>query len=257
MKRREVVAAALFFALFSGGCSGKRPPSPMRDEAIVSTQKLRIGLFDFSKGFDRSGLRKCPNDVPSVELVEEAAVHRQARDLGITPEKMLEWEERFDAFSPLRGYHLLLLVFRGPGKTYLRTVNFLGRYVSTVEMDVGSPSCRDILRTQRLVVIDSSPPIADVKIDGRMVGEAPVWTWLKDGNYSVECVLPGEVFSKVSLDVPKTVDVFCQRENVQPSGAGIERDDSTAEEKAGSLLVYIVGAAAAIAAIVVPILVLF
>ncbi len=239
-------------------CGPKRPPSPMKDEKIFSISTLNLALFDPGVVINRKGLRACGNEFPHVNVLEETEVHRALRNHGFSPEELLSFGDRFDAYSSFSEFHLLLIPFENKGQAYLRIVNFLGKYVSTVLLDVRNPKCVDLLRAQRLVVVDSQPPLADVQVDGRAVGEAPVWIWLKDGTYEVKCALPGQIFKPISVVVPKDVMTICQRENTtSKAGPGDSDEKMTAEEGAGSVLVYIVGAAATAAAIIIPLLFLF
>ena len=229
----------------------------MRDESILSTQKLKIALYDFGTRFDRSALKQCGNAFPAVELAEEAELKRILRKQGLEPKDLLRWGENFESFQTIRDFHLLLITFVENRRVYLRAINYFGKYVSTVMLDVKRPTCAHILRGQRFMVVDSSPPIADVKVDDRFIGEAPVWTWLKDGQYVVNCALPGQIFNPLSVKIPIDVHVLCRRENISSSSVPNTEEKASMEEKAGSVLVYIVGGAAALAAIVLPILLLF
>lgn len=229
----------------------------MRHEVIRSTQLLKIALIDFGTGFDRRGLDDCSNDLPAVAVVSEASLVTSLRKDGILPTTLLEWGNDFNRFQTVEGLHLLFLVFGDGTKKYLRAVNYLSQAVSTVVLDVASPKCDELLRMERMVVIESHPPIADVDLAGRRIGEAPVWVWLRSGSYEVNCSLPGQVFKPIRLAVPGTLRVLCQRENTEAARTIDQPEYQTGEEKAGSILVYVVAAAASVAAVVVPLLLLF
>ena len=226
----------------------------MKDQSIFSTQKLQIGLLDPGHYVDRTALDACPNEYPSVEVLGETFVHRSLRDSGIPADRLYQWGDEFAPYENLKGFHLLLLPFRSQGQTYLRTVNYFGKYVTTVLLDVRTPTCGDILRAQRLFVAESIPPIADVLVDRRPVGEAPVWAWLRDGTYEITCQLPGQTFRPMQLTIPRETRIVCQRENVDSATSAGKDEKMTAEEGAGAVLIYIVGAAAAAAAIILPLL---
>jgi hypothetical protein len=229
----------------------------MRGEEIRSTKLLRVGWIDFGTRAGRRGVDRCPEEFPALEVRSEASLVAAWRKEGVLPEHLLQWGSDFSRFRPIRDLHLLFLVFEEGPKRYLRAVNFLSRSVSTVVLDVASPRCEELLRKERLVGIDSHPPIADVSVDGRVVGEAPIWISLRKGSYEISCALSGETFKPMEISIPGVVKVLCQRENTD-SRSSLERDDDiTSGEKAGSVLVYLLGAAASLAAVILPILFLF
>ena len=107
-----------------------------------------------------------------------------------------------------------------------------------------------------MVFLDSHPPLADLILDDRPIGEAPLWVWLRDGKYRIQCKLEGERFQPVTLTVPKVASVLCQREDVT-GVTDVKTDEKmTAEEKAGSVLIWTAGMAGTLAAILIPILLL-
>jgi hypothetical protein len=230
----------------------------MEEEAIPSFSTLRIAVFNRGSGLDRTALEACPAQYPQVEVLDEVAVHRALRAAGMTPDALLALGDRFAAYGPFRDFQLLLIAFRAGGRDHLRIVNFPGRYVTTVLLDVPRPTCNQILAGQRLVSLDSIPPLADLKVDERPVGQAPLWLWLRDGDYRVECAEVGHTFKPVPLKVPAQTRLVCQREEmVSAPGGAMEPEPMTGEEKAGSVLVTILGIAATAAAVILPILFLF
>jgi hypothetical protein len=253
-KKRKALFWVLSVCLLAPSCGSKRAPSPMSGETIFYASELKMAVFDFGTGLDRSRLEECSREFPSVEILGEDGVHRALRAAGLTPNTLLAWGEDFESFRQLKGLHLLLLVFPRDNRTYLRTVNYLGRYVTTVVLDVARPGCEDIFRAQRVVSIESHPPYADIQLDGRGIGESPLWAWLRDGTYEIQCRSPGEKFRPVKLQIPKDVRVQCLRENVKSDTRAAEDEPMTAGEKTGSVLVFLVGAIAAVAAILIPLL---
>lgn len=244
---------AVLAALALAGCGHSQPPSSLKNREIYSAQLLRIGLVDFGTGFNRRGLDRCPNEFPAVEVESEAALLDRWKQSGLAPEHLLTWGEDFARFRAVGNLHLLFLVFEQDSKPYLRSVNFLSRTVSTVKLDVAGPRCDELLRKERVIVVDSYPPLADVSLGGRVVGEAPAWIALPKGTHEVRCELPGQIFKPVAVTIPGVVQALCQRENTAPP----EQDELTGSEKAGSVLVYVVGGLASIAAVVLPLLFLF
>ena len=118
-------------------------------------------------------------------------------------------------------------------------INFLSKQVRTVTIPADQFTCENVLSTARMLVIDSIPPYADVYLNNRKIGEAPVWTSLSDGTYEVQCKLPEDDFPKRSLQVPGTPQYFCKRQN--QSMHSIETDGdrhATREEKSQSVFLY-------------------
>lgn len=228
----------------------------MAGQPIHAVQDLRIAYFTHNSKADPRFLLGCADDFPALHVLDESVVHRMLRDQGIPLETFLNWGENFAEYERLKGLHLLFIFFSDGGKNYLRSVNYMGRYVTSAVMDV-SPTCGQLLRSQRLFVVDSVPPIADVKLEDRLIGEAPVWTWLRDGKYAFTCELPGQSFKPVAATIPGDLRVVCQRENVQEKSPGVQEDKVSTEEGMGAVLVYIVSGLATLAAIVLPILFFF
>ncbi len=226
----------------------------MRDEKVFFSNKFRVAVFDYGSGFHRSGLDQCEQEFPAVEVVGETYVHRILRNAGLNPEEMARFGDVFEPYKKLRGIHLLLIAFREGGEHYLRIVNYLGRYVSTVVLDIQNPTCEDILRAQRIVAVESNPPFADIQMNGRKLGESPLWIFLRDGSYEIECKLPGQMFSPIRFKMPGTAHVQCSRENVQSKAQVDEFHKMSGEEKAGSVLIYLVGIAGAIGLGILPFL---
>ncbi len=256
----KLKAEILLVGALLAACSGKTGPSPMKGEAIRSAHRFTMAIINFGSALDRTLLEQCPSEYPGLEVLDDTAVHRAARDAGFTAQDTLRFGDSFAKFERMQGFQLLLIAFRSGKQDYLRTVNYLGGYVSTVVLDLPRPRCDDIFRAQRLVVIDSVPPMADVSVDGRPIGEAPAWVWLRDGNYKAQCQMEGHTFSPVPIAVPKTPRAVCMREETNSKIAATkegEMDPMTGEEKAGSVLIYIAGAAATAAAIILPLLFLF
>ncbi|MFH1017767.1 MAG: PEGA domain-containing protein [Pseudomonadota bacterium] len=253
MKRKLEI---LLISVLLAACGGKAGPSPMKGEAIHSTSRFTMAILNLGSALDRTLLEQCPASYPGLEVLDDTAVHRAARNAGVRAEGLLAFGETFPQFERIQGFQLLLIAFRSGKQDYLRTVNYLGGYVSTVLLDIPRPRCDDIFRAQRLIVIDSVPPMADVKVDGREIGEAPAWVWLRDGKYKTQCVMQGHTFKPVTVAVPQASRAVCMREEVNPKTAAEadQMEPMSAEEKAGSILVYIVGAAASLAAIIIPIL---
>ena len=244
-----IVGLALFV-----GCGKRKAPSPMKDESIVSSHRLHVGIFDYGSELDTSALASCSDQFPSVEILNEKAVHRSLRDSGLNPERVFEFGDHFDSYLQIRGFHLLVLAFEADGKSYLRMVNYIGRYVSTVLLDVKSPTCGDFFRAQRFLVVESHPPLADVFVDERPIGEAPVWTWLRDGTYEVTCKLTGQFYKPIDVKIPSENRVTCYRENMTSEQRAKEEEKMSAEEGAGVVLLTIIGIAGSIAVALLPIL---
>jgi hypothetical protein len=191
---------------------------------------------------------------PNISVEDDVAVHRLARDSGIPVATLYNPATPYEEYEKIQGVHLLLLAYKSGNADYLKVVNYLGRYVSTVQLDVSRPTCKQLFQAQRIVLIDSNPPYADISLADRKLGEAPLWLWLKDGEYQINCELPEQKFKPKRISVPKDIDVICQREDVALNDNMQEEVKMTGEEKAGSVLIYVVGAIASAAAIILPFL---
>jgi hypothetical protein len=235
------------------GCS-HAPPSPMRNEALNSSSAMRVAIFNKGTRLDRTALEACTRDFSKMEVLDETYVHRAARDGGVSVHELFSLGDRYAAYSAFREFELLLIAFRSGDKDYLRIVNNLGGYVSTVVLDIPKPTCKDIFSSQRIVLLDSVPPFADVSVDGRKVGEAPRWVWLKDGTYKQDCTLTEHTFKPVKFSIPTDQRAYCQREATTGKSAPDAEEKMSVEEGAGSVLMYIAGAAGTIAAILIPLL---
>jgi hypothetical protein len=214
-----------------------------------------MGWIDFGTGVSPEGIEKCPEEYSATEVFNEPTMISLLRSKGLEPNQLLQWGTRYDAFAQLPEVQLLFLFFRVGDIRYLRTVNRLGQFATTVILDVSRPNCKDLIRSQKMVLVQSHPPIADVLIDGRKVGEAPIWVHLKDGAYVAACLLPGQTFKPVPFTIPHDSRVLCQRENSAAQNVPGEPDKPTIEEGVSSVFLYLVGSAASIAAIVVPFLI--
>jgi hypothetical protein len=229
----------------------------MKHETIFSTQKLRMAVLDYGTNFSRRGMDACGRDYSATEVMDEGSFVAFLRNRDLKPSQLLDFGQEFSKFQQIPGVDLLLLVFQSGEKRYLRSVNYLGHRISTFLLDVKQPSCEEVLRLERLVLVESHPPLADVSIDGRKIGEAPVWVLLKEGAYQVHCSLPDQVFKPVPFSVPRDTRVLCQRENSAVRNLPGQSDEPTLEEGASSIFLYLLGAAASVAAVLVPILIFF
>lgn len=116
-------------------------------------------------------------------------------------------------------------------------------------------TCQQMLAKLGYVYIQSSPPMAQVLIDGKSVGKAPRWEKLNLGGYTVECKTQQDIFYPVSVQAGQDVKVICQRQNQQAKTE--TQDELSGEEKAGGILMYIGGGLVSLAAIVLPFIFFF
>ena len=216
-----------------------------------------MGLIDYGVNLNRSGIDSCSEEFQSIQIQSEPSIVAMLRHEGILPEELLRWGNEFGRFQVLSQFDLLFLVLRSEGVTYLRTINYLAKFVTTVILDQTIPACIDLLRANRLVLIESHPPFADVIMDDRVIGEAPLWVWLRDGVYEIRCSLPEQFFKSVQFVVPKDFRMLCQRENRQVKGGMTQEDEVTMDEKVGSVLVYVLAGVTSLAAIILPFLLFF
>ena len=94
----------------------------------------------------------------------------------------------FETYNNIKNFSMLMMTFRNKEqKNFVRLINFLNKRVVTLSLTPESFSCENVLAAARVVVVDSIPPFADVYINDRKIGEAPVWTSLDDGTDEVQC----------------------------------------------------------------------
>ncbi len=226
----------------------------MRDHSIRSIARLTVGYLDFGTGLDLRFWSGCVAAWPSLAVYEEGSFLLALKNQGIEGVDLLSRGETFKRFEEIKGVTLLLLYFREGENLRVRTVNYLSRKVTTTTVRPDQHSCRGLFGQQNLVAIESHPPIADVFIDNRQIGEAPVWTHLRPGRYQIGCRLPQNTFRPETITVPNDTKILCQRENQQ--GMDESLGDVSTGDKLGAALVYLVGIAASVAAaILLPIFV--
>ncbi|MEZ4845704.1 MAG: PEGA domain-containing protein [Bdellovibrionota bacterium] len=100
----------------------------------------------------------------------------------------------------------------------------MNKRVITMSLPPESFSCENVLAAARILVVDSIPPFADVYINERKIGEAPIWTSLDDGTYEVQCQLPDDIFPKKTIQMPGTAKHLCKRENLSMRSLEADHD---------------------------------
>lgn len=243
-------------ALFFAACAGKK--APMRNESILTTQKLNIGLLDLSPNdYNEVSFYECIKQYPSIVILSRGSTEKKLLDQGYSKESFVQSlkSQTFEPYENVKNFSVLIFMFKNKeGTNYVRFINFFSKQIRTITMPLQEFSCENIFTTLRLVSIDSHPPLADVYIDDRLIGEAPVWTSLKDGIYDLQCKLPGNVFSRTKIQLPGKIQYLCQRENQSTIGMEEEDENATLGEKSQNWLLYIFVGAASIGAAVLPFL---
>lgn len=247
----------IFFMVFLlGSCAAKK--APMRNESIRTVQKLNIGLLDLSPNdYSESAFYECAKELQSTVILSRGATEKKLLDQGITKESFIQTiqSQNFDPYSNIHDFSLLIFMFKNKENiNYVRLVNFLSKQTRTVMLAVDQFNCENIFTALRMITIDSHPPLADIYIDDRLIGEAPLWTSLKDGMYDLQCKLPGHVFSKTKIEVPGKIQYLCQRENQVTMGMEDEDENSSFLEKSQNWFLYIFAGAASIGVAILPFL---
>ncbi|MCB0307842.1 MAG: hypothetical protein KDD48_00605 [Bdellovibrionales bacterium] len=114
-------------------------------------------------------------------------------------------------------------------------------------------SCDAELKESGWVFFDSSPPGASFKIDNEKQARAPVWTRLAKGQHQVLCENGRDSFMSTDFIAGQDLKVLCSRQN-QASQSDTDEELSN-EEKAGGILMYVLGGLASIGAILLPFLI--
>lgn len=113
-------------------------------------------------------------------------------------------------------------------------------------------SCADWLLQKGYVFFESSPPGAQVAINGTIRGRAPVWLALQQGRFTLECRNGKDEFGVMEGQAGVDLHLVCERQN---QAAALEADgDFTPGEKASGVFLYIGGALISIGAILAPFL---
>lgn len=247
-----------FLALiFMMGCAGKNVL--VTSDSIRTVKKLRVGMVELSShGFDTAAFYDCMKDYPSAWVGMDSQTQRDLEADGWMMDNLVGslQKQDFETYKNIKNFSLLLLLFKNKEqKNFIRTVNFLSKQVRTLSISSDQFTCENILASAKLIAVDSIPPFADVYINDRKIGEAPIWTSLENGNYDLQCKLPDDAFSKTSLQVPGHVKFLCKRQNQTMLGIETSTDENAdADEKAGSWFLYTVAGIFTLGGAVLPFL---
>lgn len=246
------------FLMVSIGCAAKK--APMANKTIRTVQKMRVGVIDLNvHGLNSSTFFECSKNYPKITLSLDGNTREELSQQGWTKNKWIASlnEESFEQYGEIEKYSLLLLVFKNKsGKNFVRSVNFLSKQVRTREFSEENFTCENVYSEARLQVIDSHPPFADIYLDERLIGEAPLWTSLQDGTYEVLCKLPEDVFPTSTLKVPGVVSHLCKRGNLKNMSMEHSSDsDDDAYEKSQGWFLYLLVGAASIGGAILPFLI--
>jgi hypothetical protein len=215
---------------------------------IRTIQKFRVGLVELSSNdFNPSSFYDCMKNYPSAGVALDGQSRKELESEGWYSDNMVASLQKndFEMYGNIKNFSLVLLLFKNKEqKNFIRLINFLSKQVRTLSVEPEQFTCENVLAAAKMLVIDSIPPYADVYINNRKIGEAPVWTSLSNGNYEVQCKLPDDAFPPKTLTVPETINFLCKRENQTMQGIETGTDDNAdIREKTGSWLIYgLVGA---------------
>lgn len=232
----------ILLSLALSACGGKQVSS-MQNASIRTIPKLRVGVVELSShDFNIPFFYECMKNLPSNTLVLDGQTRQELESSNWYSDNLIASlkTQDFAAYNNIKNFSVLLLIFKNKEqKSFVRMINFLSKQVRTVALTEDQFSCENVLSNARVLVVESIPPFADVYIDNRKIGEAPVWTSLNDGNYEVQCKLPEDVFPKKTLKVPGPIQYLCKRDN--QSVRSIENDsdnNATFSEKSQSVFLY-------------------
>lgn len=244
--------------IFLASCAGKL--IPMKNESIRSIQKMRVGLVELtSHQLDPSKIYDCLKEYPSASITLDGQTKQELESVGWLSDQLIQslQAQDFQTYHNIKNYSLLLMLFKNKEqKNFIRLINFLSQQVITLSLNPEQFSCENVFNSARLIVVDSIPPYADVLINGRAIGEAPIWTSLRDGTYEVQCQLPDDVFPKSTLQIPGKSKILCKREN-QAIQSIEHNNDETADvsEKTNSWFLYGLVGALSVGGAILPFLV--
>ncbi len=231
----------VLISLLISACAGKT--APMSKDYIRTVQKMRVGMVELtSSELDSTAFYNCMKDYPSSGIALDGQTRQDLESVGWQSDNMIAslQTQDFETYSNIKNYSLLLLLFKNKEqKNYVRLINFLSKQVLTLSLTPDQFSCENVLAAARMIVIDSIPPYADVYINERKIGEAPVWTSLEKGTYEVGCKLPDDTFPKKPLQIPGNVKFLCTRENQSMQSIEYDNDQNADfSEKSQSWFLY-------------------
>ena len=205
---------------------------------------------------DHRILFECFRNLPANQIFSTNSTEKTLSLNGPSKDQLIDslQAQGFQPYQHVKNFSLLLLFFQSSQQqNYIRIINYLSKQVETVELPSNQLSCKRLLAEAKLLSIDSHPPFADVYIDDRMIGEAPLWTSLDEGLYEVQCKLPDDAFPKTTLRMPGTTELLCSREN--QSTTNMENRKTSASEKTESWFLYGLIAAISAGGIILPFLI--
>lgn len=247
---------AITLIVFSG-CAGKK--MSMENASIRTVSKLRVGVVELSShDFNIPFLYECMKGLPANGMLLDGQTRQELQTENWYSDNLIASLQKndFATYENIKNFSLVMLLFKNKEqKSFVRLINFLSKQVRTVPMSTEQFTCENVLQTARLLLVDSIPPYADVYLNDRKVGEAPIWTSLSDGTYEVQCKLPDDVFPKKTVQIPDTFQHFCKRSNQSMHSIEHDSDDNaTASEKSQSLFIYAVLGLISAAGAVLPFL---
>ncbi|MCB1197408.1 MAG: PEGA domain-containing protein [Deltaproteobacteria bacterium] len=153
----------------------------------------------------------------SVQVINPIKTKEVFHQMGWTEPVLLSFlqDESYKHYKDQDQFHLMLFFFQSKGVDYLRVVNAFTKTVSTIKMPANQVAkLGQILQAQNLVYIASKPSLADIYINERLLGEAPLWVSLEQGSFDLVCKLPGFSGDKMTLTIPGPLQHTCP---VRPS----------------------------------------
>ncbi len=227
--------------VFLFACASKKVA--MKQDSIRTVQKFRVGMVELSSNaFDASIFYDCMKNYPSAGIALDGQTRQELEATGWFSDNMIAslQKQDFETYGNIKNFSLLMMLFKNKEqKNFIRLVNFLSKQVITLSLEPEQFACENVLAAAKLMVIDSVPPYADVYINNRQIGEAPVWTSLNSGTYELQCKLPDDSFPKTTLKVPGNVKYLCKRQNQTMQGIENSNDEnSDGSEKTQSWFLY-------------------
>ena len=211
-----------------------------------------------SHQFNPTLMYECMKNFSASSVTLDGQTREELESVGWYSDNMIASlsQPNFELYSNIKNFSLLMMLFRNKEqKNFVRLVNFLNKRVITMSLPPESFTCENVLAAARVVMIDSIPPFADVYVNERKIGEAPVWTSLDDGTYEVQCQLPDDIFPKKTIQMPGTAKHLCKRENLSMRSMEADHDrNAEAGEKTNSYFLYGLVGALSIGGAILPFL---
>ncbi|MCB0326006.1 MAG: hypothetical protein KDD52_00155 [Bdellovibrionales bacterium] len=115
-----------------------------------------------------------------------------------------------------------------------------------------NPSCETWQYLAGFVLIFSSPPGANVFVDGMQRPSAPSWAFVDKGTHELRCSSKDQSFRQKNFSFPENLRLLCERENTQTTTQEVMDFGSEDQEKKTAWIMYVFLALGAVGSFLLP-----